>query len=156
MKCVISKVPARGDGKIGFIGLGIMGKPMAKNLLKAGHEVVCFDIVRECVESVVAAGGKAAPSAKAVAEQCTTIITMLPNSPHVKEAVMGPGGVLEGAKAGTILIDMKFHCPAGLAGDLQGLCGQGREDDRRPGQRRRTQGHRRHAVDHGRRRQGGV
>ena len=83
--------------KIGFIGLGIMGKPMAKNLLKAGHEIICFDIVAQNVADVVAAGGKAAASCKAVAQQCPIIITMLPNSPHVKEAVMGAGGVLEGA-----------------------------------------------------------
>ena len=97
--------------KIGFIGLGIMGKPMAKNLLKAGHQIVCFDIIAENVANVVAAGAQSAPSAKAVAEQCTTIITMLPNSPHVKEAVMGKGGVLEGAKAGTIVIDMSSIAP---------------------------------------------
>jgi 2-hydroxy-3-oxopropionate reductase len=97
--------------KIGFIGLGIMGKPMAKNLLKAGHEVLCYDIVAENVANVVAAGAKAAASCKAVAEQCPLVITMLPNSPHVKEAVLGPGGVLEGAKAGTILIDMSSIAP---------------------------------------------
>jgi 2-hydroxy-3-oxopropionate reductase len=97
--------------KIGFIGLGIMGKPMAKNLLKAGHEVVCYDIIRQNVDAVVSAGAKAASSSKAVAEQCPIIITMLPNSPHVKEAVLGTGGVLEGAKAGTILIDMSSIAP---------------------------------------------
>ncbi len=97
--------------KIGFIGLGIMGKPMAKNLLKAGHEIVCFDIIKENVANVVAAGAKAAGSAKAVAEACSTIITMLPNSPHVKEVVLGPGGVLEGAKAGTLIIDMSSIAP---------------------------------------------
>jgi 2-hydroxy-3-oxopropionate reductase len=97
--------------KIGFIGLGIMGKPMAKNLLKAGHEIVCFDIIKENVDNVVAAGAKAVGSAKAVAEACSTIITMLPNSPHVKEAVLGPGGVLEGAKAGTLIIDMSSIAP---------------------------------------------
>ena len=97
--------------KIGFIGLGIMGKPMAKNLLKAGHEVVCYDIIRQNVDAVVSAGAKAASSAKAVAEQCPIIITMLPNSPHVKEAVLGTGGVLEGAEAGTILIDMSSIAP---------------------------------------------
>jgi 2-hydroxy-3-oxopropionate reductase len=97
--------------KIGFIGLGIMGKPMAKNLLKAGHQIVCFDIVAENVANVVAAGAQSAPSAKAVAEQCATIITMLPNSPHVKEAVLGKGGVLEGAKNGTIIIDMSSIAP---------------------------------------------
>ncbi|MDX9825128.1 MAG: NAD(P)-binding domain-containing protein, partial [Sphaerochaeta sp.] len=81
--------------KIGFIGLGIMGKPMAKNLLKAGHEVVCYDVVKENVEQVVAAGAKAGKSAADVASQVPLVITMLPNSPHVKSVVMGEGGVLE-------------------------------------------------------------
>jgi 2-hydroxy-3-oxopropionate reductase len=97
--------------KIGFIGLGIMGKPMAKNLLKAGHELVCFDIVAENVSSLVEGGAKAVPSSRAVAEQCSIVITMLPNSPHVKEAVLGGGGVLEGASARTILIDMSSIAP---------------------------------------------
>jgi 2-hydroxy-3-oxopropionate reductase len=97
--------------KIGFIGLGIMGKPMAKNLLKAGHQVICYDIIKQNVEDVVAAGAKAAGSCKAVAEQCSTLITMLPNSPHVKEAVLGAGGVLEGAERGSILIDMSSIAP---------------------------------------------
>ena len=88
-----------------------MGKPMVKNLLKAGHELVCFDIVAANVADVVAAGAKPVASCKAVAEECPIVITMLPNSPHVKEAVMGPGGVLEGAKAGTILIDMSSIAP---------------------------------------------
>jgi 2-hydroxy-3-oxopropionate reductase len=107
--------------KIGFIGLGIMGKPMAKNLLKAGHEVVCYDIIQANVDNVVAAGAKAAGSSKAVAEECALIITMLPNSPHVKEAVLGPGGVLEGAKAGTILIDMSSIAPA-ASQEIEAAC----------------------------------
>lgn len=97
--------------KIGFIGLGIMGKPMAKNLMKAGHELVVYDVVQANVDNVVAAGAKSAVSSKAVAEQCSLIITMLPNSPHVKAVVMGENGVLEGAKAGTILIDMSSIAP---------------------------------------------
>ena len=97
--------------KIGFIGRGIMGKPMAKNLLKAGHEIICFDVIKANVDDVVKAGAKAAASSKAVAEQCALIVTMLPNSPHVKEVVMGPGGILEGAKAGTIVIDMSSIAP---------------------------------------------
>ena len=97
--------------KIGFIGLGIMGKPMAKNLMKAGHELVVFDVVQENVDNVVAAGAKAAASSKAVAEQCSLIITMLPNSPHVKTVVMGEKGVLEGVKPGTVLIDMSSIAP---------------------------------------------
>ena len=97
--------------KIGFIGLGIMGKPMAKNLIKAGHELIVYDIIKDNIDNLVAAGAKPASSAKEVAEQCPIIITMLPNSPHVKEAVMGKNGVLEGAKPGTILIDMSSIAP---------------------------------------------
>lgn len=97
--------------KIGFIGLGIMGKPMVKNLLKAGNEVVVFDIIKENINNVVEAGAIAANSSKSVAEQCKLIITMLPNSPHVKTVVMGPDGVLEGATAGSILVDMSSIAP---------------------------------------------
>ncbi len=97
--------------KIGFIGLGIMGKPMVANLLKAGHEVVAYDVIPANVDAVVAKGAVAGTSSKNVAEQCELIITMLPNSPHVKSVVMGENGVLEGAKPGTILIDMSSIAP---------------------------------------------
>ena len=97
--------------KIGFIGLGIMGKPMAKNLLKAGHELVVFDRHRENIASLEAAGAKAAASSADAASRVSLVITMLPNSPHVKAAVCGEGGVLEGAKPGTILIDMSSIAP---------------------------------------------
>lgn len=97
--------------KIGFIGLGIMGKPMAVNLMRAGHELVVYDVVQESVNYAVAAGAKAASSSKQVAAQCSIIITMLPNSPHVKAAVLGPDGVLEGAVPGTLLIDMSSIAP---------------------------------------------
>jgi 2-hydroxy-3-oxopropionate reductase len=97
--------------QIGFIGLGIMGKPMAMNLLKAGHSLTVYDIVPEKIKDLVAAGAKAGASSKDVAKQSEIVITMLPNSPHVKEAVLGAGGVLEGAKSGTILIDMSSIAP---------------------------------------------
>lgn len=97
--------------KIGFIGLGIMGKPMAVNLLKAGHELIVYDVVQENVDVVVQAGAKAAESSKQVAAQCPIVITMLPNSPHVKTVVLGPDGVLEGAKPDTLLIDMSSIAP---------------------------------------------
>ena len=97
--------------KIGFIGLGIMGSPMAKNLLKAGHEIVVFDIMKDNVADLVASGAKSAVSSKAVAEECKMIITMLPNSPHVKTVVCGKDGVLEGATEGTILVDMSSIAP---------------------------------------------
>jgi 2-hydroxy-3-oxopropionate reductase len=97
--------------KIGFIGLGIMGKPMVKNLLKAGHEVLVYDIIQENINDVVSEGAKAAVSPMAVAKECSTIITMLPNSPHVKTVVCGENGVLKEAKKGTILIDMSSIAP---------------------------------------------
>jgi 2-hydroxy-3-oxopropionate reductase len=97
--------------KIGFIGLGIMGKPMSKNLLKAGYEVIALDIHKKDLDEVVAAGAKAADSPKAVAEQVPIVITMLPNSPQVKEVVLGERGVIEGAKAGSVLVDMSSIAP---------------------------------------------
>ncbi|MGB4407590.1 MAG: 2-hydroxy-3-oxopropionate reductase [Sphaerochaeta sp.] len=97
--------------KIGFVGLGIMGKPMVKNLLKAGHTVVVFDLNKASVEEVVAAGAVAGTSASDVASRNPLVITMLPNSPHVKAVVMGENGVLSGAKEGTILIDMSSIAP---------------------------------------------
>jgi len=97
--------------KIGFIGLGIMGKPMVMNLLKAGHEILAFDIIKENVDIVVKAGAKAAESPAQVAKDCPLVITMLPNSPHVKTVVMGKNGILEGAKPGLKLIDMSSIAP---------------------------------------------
>ncbi len=97
--------------KIGFIGLGIMGKPMSKNLLKAGYELVVYDIVAAAVTEVVAAGAKAAASPKEVAAQSDIIVTMLPNSPHVKAAILGEGGVIEGARSGALVADMSSIAP---------------------------------------------
>jgi 2-hydroxy-3-oxopropionate reductase len=97
--------------KIGFIGLGIMGKPMSKNLLKAGYELVIRDFNKEAVAEVVAAGATEAGSPAEVAAQSDVVITMLPNSPHVKEVVCGADGVLEGAREGLILVDMSSIAP---------------------------------------------
>lgn len=96
---------------LGFIGLGIMGKPMAANLLAAGYQLIVYDVVPQNVEKVVKKGAQAAASSKEVAEKCDIIITMLPNSPHVETVVLGENGVLEGAKPGTILIDMSSIAP---------------------------------------------
>lgn len=97
--------------KIGFIGLGIMGKPMSKNLLKAGYELVVCDINTAAVGEVVTAGAQVAATPKEVAAQTDIIITMLPNSPHVKQVVLGENGVAEGARAGAILVDMSSIAP---------------------------------------------
>ncbi len=96
---------------IGFIGLGIMGKPMAKNLLKAGYSLTVNDLNQEAVAEVVDCGAKQLPSAKEVALVSDVIITMLPNSPHVKQVVLGENGVIEGAQAGSILVDMSSISP---------------------------------------------
>ena len=97
--------------KIGFIGLGIMGKPMAKNLLKAGYELKVHDLVTAAVEELVLAGAVKAQSSAAAARGSDLIITMLPNSPHVKAAVLGENGVLEGLALGSILVDMSSINP---------------------------------------------
>lgn len=97
--------------KVGFIGLGIMGKPMSKNLLKAGYELVVLDRNTQAVADVVAAGAKSALDAKEVAAQVDVLITMLPNSPQVKEVVLGSGGVIEGARPGLTVIDMSSIAP---------------------------------------------
>ncbi|KOC89123.1 2-hydroxy-3-oxopropionate reductase [Winslowiella iniecta] len=97
--------------KIGFIGLGIMGKPMSKNLLKAGYSVVVRDHNVENEAELLEAGATVAKSAKAVAEQCEVVITMLPNSPQVKQAALGENGIIEGAKPGTVVIDMSSIAP---------------------------------------------
>ena len=97
--------------KIGFIGLGIMGKPMSKNLLKAGYSLVVSDLNQVAVGELVLAGATSAKSPKEVAEQVDVVITMLPNSPHVKAVILGPNGVIEGVKKDTIVIDMSSIAP---------------------------------------------
>lgn len=100
---------SRGD--IGFVGLGIMGKPMVRNLLKADYNVTVFDIVAESVEEVVSDGAHPASSASEVASKNSVIITMVPDSPQSEAAIMGPGGVLEGATEGSTVIDMSSIAP---------------------------------------------
>jgi 2-hydroxy-3-oxopropionate reductase len=97
--------------KVGFIGLGIMGKPMSKNMLKAGYDLTVFDLNKSAIDEVVSAGAKEAKSIRELAAESDVIITMLPNSPHVKSAVLGEGGVIETVKEGTVLIDMSSIAP---------------------------------------------
>jgi 3-hydroxyisobutyrate dehydrogenase len=91
--------------RIGFVGLGNMGLPMALNLLKAGHQVEGVDVVAGAVEKLVAAGGAAAGTAKIAAARADVIVTMLPAGKEVREVYLGPGGIIESANAGTLLID---------------------------------------------------
>ena len=97
--------------RIGFVGLGIMGKPMAKNLLKAGYSLTVYDIVGEPVEELVTDGAARASSNKEVAANSDKIFTMLPDSADSEIAILGPEGVLEGAASGSIIIDMSSIAP---------------------------------------------
>lgn len=97
--------------KIGFIGLGIMGKPMSKNLVKKGYDLVVNDRNEAAVAELVALGAESANSAKEVAEKSDVIITMLPNSPHVLSVCLGENGIIEGVRKGTAVIDMSSIAP---------------------------------------------
>lgn len=97
--------------RIGFIGLGNMGLPMAQNLIKAGHAVEGVDINPDAVEKLKAAGGAGVETAKTAAARADVVITMLPAGPDVNAAVLGDGGVAEGLDAGKVLIDMSSSQP---------------------------------------------
>src|SRR4029450_8199551 len=96
---------------IGFIGLGIMGRPMARNLIKAGYSLVVHSRSKDPVDEIVKAGAKAAGSPRDVAAQCDVLITMLPNSPDVELVALGTGGLREGARRGLIFADMSTISP---------------------------------------------
>lgn len=96
---------------IGFIGLGIMGKPMSQNLLRAGYPLVVHDVVRAPVEELVRAGAADGGSCRGVAERSDVVITMLPDSPDVRTAALGPDGILEGIRPGTVYVDMSTISP---------------------------------------------
>jgi 2-hydroxy-3-oxopropionate reductase len=97
--------------RIGFIGLGVMGKPMARNLLGAGHELVAWSRTRADVDEISAEGATAANSAREVAEQADVTILMLPDSPQVREVLDGDDGLLAGAREGTLIVDMSTISP---------------------------------------------
>ena len=97
--------------QIGFVGLGIMGKPMARNLMQAGYALTVYDIVGEPVEELATEGATPAASSAEVAATTDKIITMLPDSADSERAILGPNGVLEGAKPGSIVIDMSSISP---------------------------------------------
>lgn len=97
--------------KIGFVGLGIMGKPMAINLVKAGHEVYGYDFLQDNIDELVEAGGHAVASGKEAAENGELVITMLPNSPHVESALFAEKGIAEGLSEGQTVIDMSSISP---------------------------------------------
>ena len=99
------------EKKIGFIGLGIMGKPMTRNLMKAGYSPIVYDVVPVSLEQMVGEGATPASSSKEVAERAAVVITMVPDSADSEAAILGPKGVLEGASRGSVVIDMSSIAP---------------------------------------------
>ena len=97
--------------RVGFIGLGVMGKPMAKRILEAGYPLTVWNRTRWKMEELVKLGAQGAESPKDVAEKSDVVITMVTDSPDVEEVVLGPSGVIEGAREGLILIDMSTISP---------------------------------------------
>ena len=96
--------------KVGLIGLGIMGKPMAKNLLKAGYDLTVSDLNKAAVDEIVAAGAKGATNAQ-IGDTCDVVLTMVPNSPQVKAVMLGEDGVAAHMKPGSVFIDMSSINP---------------------------------------------
>ena len=109
------------NNTIGFVGLGIMGRPMVKNLIKAGYSVTVYDIVKAAVEEMVSEGASQSPSAAEVAKEVNTVITMVPDSADSEAAIMGTGGVLEGAVSGSTVIDMSSIAP-GVSQKIGSAC----------------------------------
>ena len=97
--------------KVGFIGLGIMGGPMASNLVEAGYELVLYNRTKEKAEKIAGDGTRIAETPREVAEESDIVIAMLPDSPQVQEIVAGEGGVLEGIREGSLVVDMSTISP---------------------------------------------
>jgi 3-hydroxyisobutyrate dehydrogenase len=97
--------------RIGFIGLGIMGKPMSQNLLKAGYELTVYNRSRAAMDVLASAGAKTAASPKEVAQNSDVVITIVTDTPDVQQVILGPNGVLEGARKGLTIIDMSTISP---------------------------------------------
>ena len=99
------------DQNAGFVGLGIMGRPMARNLINAGYSLTVYDVVGTTVEELATDGARPASSAKEVAQQAPVVVTMVPDSADSEAAILGPNGVLEGASSGDTVIDMSSIAP---------------------------------------------
>jgi 3-hydroxyisobutyrate dehydrogenase-like beta-hydroxyacid dehydrogenase len=97
--------------KVGFIGLGTIGRPMATNIVKKGFPLTVFDLNQDAVASLIEAGAEGRATAAEVARASDVVITMVPDAPDVEKAALGPGGVIEGIRPGAIYIDMSTVDP---------------------------------------------
>ena len=109
--------------RIGFIGLGMMGLPMARNLIEGGYQVTVFDLDEESMSKAQKSGASTSVSASETASKSDIVITMVPDSQHVEAAITGPAGIIEGVKKGSVVIDMRTIDPEigkKMAGLLEG------------------------------------
>jgi 2-hydroxy-3-oxopropionate reductase len=111
--------------RIGFIGLGIMGKPMARNLMKAGYDLVVHNRSRDAVDEIAGEGAIPAANPREVAEQAKVVITMLPDSPDVRDVVFGENGLSEAMGEGSLLIDMSTISPVTTLDVVEALASRG-------------------------------
>jgi 2-hydroxy-3-oxopropionate reductase len=111
--------------RIGFIGLGIMGKPMARNLMKAGYDLVVHNRSREAVDEIAGEGAIPAANPREVAEQAKVVITMLPDSPDVRDVVFGENGLNEAMGEGSLLVDMSTISPVTTLEVVEALAAKG-------------------------------
>ena len=134
---------------VGYIGLGLMGKSIARNILKAGFPLVVHNRSRAAVDEMVAAGAKAAGSPAEVAAQVEVVFTNLPDTPDVEKVVLGEQGILAGARAGLIFVDNSTIKPAAARSLAAQLASTRRAQPGRPGFRRGYRGTQRDAGHHG-------
>ena len=125
--------------KIGFIGLGIMGRPMAKNLLKAGYDITVDSHSPAAAAELEACGAKVADQ-PTIGSTCDLVLTMLPNAPQVKQVMLGANGVAAHMQPGSTFIDMTSLNPHRQQGDRRRACRPRHPDAGRPRFRRRAQG----------------
>jgi len=109
--------------KVGFIGLGAMGRPMASNLRRKGFELVVYDVNPAACRSLAELGAKVAANVAKVARECAIVVTMLPDSPDVRSVVLGPGGIAENGHEGLLVMDMSTIEPA-VTDDLASALGE--------------------------------
>ena len=109
------------DNNVGFVGLGIMGRPMVRNLMGAGYSLTVYDVVATAMEEMATDGAAVASSAREVAANNPVVITMVPDSADSEAAILGPDGVLEGASAGSTVIDMSSIAP-GMSQKIAAAC----------------------------------
>jgi 2-hydroxy-3-oxopropionate reductase len=134
--------------RVGFIGLGIMGKPMAANLIKGGHELFLYSLP-EVPAGLVSAGGKACSGAREVAQRADVVITMVPDTPDVQKVLFDAEGVEQGLSAGKVVMDMSSISPIATKEFARQVNELGCEYIDAPGLRRGTRGAKCNVVNHG-------